>query len=265
MDKRTDTENATEMQSYVPYTNFERMAQLMTECVTTCKKKDAEYGSSWCKRGGTGAYFTIIRKGDRLDAQLKKLGWNILDVSDDPMSTESLDETIKDYIAYLGLVLEKREAIRKARAERDAPKGPTPRDGETLNDLIAKHKHQETPATPFTPMYTYQQQVVPNVIAPDHVGGTIVYQTNEQTTNTRKDPIARHLEYGEFTQGRGVTWVNPAPYAEPPMVASPSVTVMVGPTGYTPDQSTGSGGGGTGGDGGTTTYSGETVPGSYKR
>ena len=94
-------------------TNFESLSSIYAGLVELTKKKDAEYGASWCRRGGQGAYFTMIRKFDRLETQMKARGYNILDPrGDDPSSTESLDETIKDAINYLGLILERRMAIR---------------------------------------------------------------------------------------------------------------------------------------------------------
>lgn len=100
----------------LPHTDFDKMQALQDETLALCRKKDAEYGASWCRRGGVGAFFTVWRKADRLEEQLKKVDFNLFDVSDDPNSTESLDETIRDFANYLYLALEKRKSIR----ERDA-------------------------------------------------------------------------------------------------------------------------------------------------
>lgn len=98
----------------IPHTDFSRMREIANELIDTCVKKDREYSNSWCRRGGVGAFFTVWRKADRMEAQLKKNGYNIFDVTGDPSATESLDETIKDFVAYLLLVLEKRDAVRWA-------------------------------------------------------------------------------------------------------------------------------------------------------
>lgn len=98
--------------SAIPHTDFDIMQKLQDDTLAMCRKKDAEYGASWCKRGGVGAFFTIWRKADRLEEQLRMRGFNMLDVTDDPNSTESLDETIRDFANYLYLVLEKRKAAR---------------------------------------------------------------------------------------------------------------------------------------------------------
>jgi hypothetical protein len=84
---------------------------LFTSLSELARQKDAEYGASWCKRGGIGAWFTTVRKFDRLVTQLLKKDYNIWDVSDDVNSTECLEETIKDAINYLLLILEKRQTI----------------------------------------------------------------------------------------------------------------------------------------------------------
>lgn len=113
----------------VPYTSFERMRELANELIDVCEKKDGDYSSSWCRRGGIGAFFAVWRKVDRLEAQMEKAGYNIFDVTSDPTSTESLDETIKDLVAYMLLVLEKREAIRKTVS---IQREPLPTTGELL-------------------------------------------------------------------------------------------------------------------------------------
>ena len=38
------------------------------------RKKDAEYGGSWQRRGGIGAFFAAVRKVDRLENSLKTFG-----------------------------------------------------------------------------------------------------------------------------------------------------------------------------------------------
>ncbi len=88
---------------------------LLSSLVDLAQQKDAEYGASWCKRGGIGAWFTTVRKFDRLVTQVRQKGNNIWDVSDDIGSTEALEETIKDAINYLMLILEKRSVIHSQR------------------------------------------------------------------------------------------------------------------------------------------------------
>lgn len=94
-----------------PLPGNEMIKALFSSLVNLAQQKDAEYGASWCKRGGIGAWFTTVRKFDRLVTQMKAKGNNIWDVSDDINSTEALEETIKDAINYLLLIKEKRQTI----------------------------------------------------------------------------------------------------------------------------------------------------------
>jgi hypothetical protein len=101
----------------IPYTSFDAIQTLFNDLVKLGIKKDSEYGASWCRRKGPGAFFTIWRKIDRLETQCDNRKFDIFNVDDDPTSTESLDETFKDAIFYFALVLEKRQAKRAALAE----------------------------------------------------------------------------------------------------------------------------------------------------
>lgn len=84
---------------------------LVEELARIAKQKDSEYGASWCKRGGVGAWFTTVRKFDRIATQLRQLDLNLWNVESDVNETESLEETLKDGINYLLLIEEKRWAI----------------------------------------------------------------------------------------------------------------------------------------------------------
>lgn len=82
-------------------------------------KKDEEYGSSWKRRGGVGAYFTMIRKVDRLNQQVPgKKGYDIfahlIDASRQDGNSESLLDTIRDLRRYLILIEAEHLAGREA-------------------------------------------------------------------------------------------------------------------------------------------------------
>lgn len=98
--------------SKIPETDFDVMKKISDDRIALCEMKNREYGSSWCKRGGPGAFFTITRKIDRLEVQAKNRNYDVFDVTEDPTSTESLDETLLDAVAYFLLLLEKRQAKR---------------------------------------------------------------------------------------------------------------------------------------------------------
>lgn len=86
------------------------LMETLSRLVDVAEMKDREYGASWCKRGGIGAWFTTVRKFDRIQTQLKQQGFDVWKV-DDTGKTESLDETLLDAINYLLLIMEKKEVI----------------------------------------------------------------------------------------------------------------------------------------------------------
>lgn len=105
-------------------THFEQTLNLIaSNDVRTLVKKDAEYGSSWKKRGGVGAFMMLARKWDRLETQVTRSGldtkYDIFDAigQDDkelanhlevhdvvPYNFEATLETIRDLRRYLLLV-----------------------------------------------------------------------------------------------------------------------------------------------------------------
>jgi hypothetical protein len=94
-------------------TDFHLMRTRLNELVDLAIKKDSSYGSSWKRRGGPGAYLTMVRKFDRLEAQMEKCAYNVFDCSVAAEDGESIDETLKDAINYCALVLITRELIRQ--------------------------------------------------------------------------------------------------------------------------------------------------------
>lgn len=114
MSANTNTELAKSIK-----TDFKRMAQIANGLIAVAIEKDAAYGSSWCSRGGQGAFFQgVVRKWDRLETQLAKVGYDMFDMTVAEDTTESLDETLRDLVNYSLLVLEKREALRAVASRR---------------------------------------------------------------------------------------------------------------------------------------------------
>lgn len=73
---------------------------------TTLLKKDAEYGGSWLKRGGIGAYMMKVRKSDRLEEQVKKKGYDVFAaIQASKHTSESLEDTLLDDAGYAILIL----------------------------------------------------------------------------------------------------------------------------------------------------------------
>lgn len=111
-------ENALVNDRDLPHTDFEGIRKMLNDITDLGIRKDREYGASWCKRLGPGAFFTIWRKIDRLETQCEKLKYDVFNVEGDPHSTESLDETLLDAVFYFALLLEKRATKKRLIAER---------------------------------------------------------------------------------------------------------------------------------------------------
>lgn len=100
------------------------------------RKKDVQYEASWKRRDGQGAFFTIVRPWDRLDAMCKRNGYDLFEVIEREGLAGpdgSVIACIRDLRRYLLLV----EAEMTERAESQKPlettvrtEGPgTPEDG----------------------------------------------------------------------------------------------------------------------------------------
>lgn len=104
--------------------------------VATIKKKDAEYGASWKKRGGTGAFMMLARKWDRLEnglqpveegASTARLGsaiglaipvYDIITAALLDDRSEGIIDDIRDLRAYLLLI---EAEVRNQQMRRDRP------------------------------------------------------------------------------------------------------------------------------------------------
>jgi hypothetical protein len=67
-------------------------------------RKDAEYGSSWKRRGGVGAFMMLARKWDRIEPQVKAHGYDIFAAVTADNRAEGLRDDIGDLRRYLMLV-----------------------------------------------------------------------------------------------------------------------------------------------------------------
>jgi len=86
----------------------DKLQEVANEIVTTVLKKDKEYGASWKRRGGVGAYMMLVRKSDRLEQQVLAHGYDIFSALNSPRKSktiESLRDTLEDQIAYGLLIL----------------------------------------------------------------------------------------------------------------------------------------------------------------
>lgn len=94
---------------------------LAAEDVTILSKKDAEYGGSWKKRGGVGAFMMAARKMDRIEEQLKKApAYDIFTHALQDRRPEGILDDIADLRRYL-LLIEAEIRAQRAAAEPGSP------------------------------------------------------------------------------------------------------------------------------------------------
>lgn len=80
-----------------------KIAKVIAEKVA---EKDEHYGSSWRKRNGPGAFFTIIRKFDRFEASCKEHNYDLFKCFETDKRAESIIDDCSDIIGYLLVLLE---------------------------------------------------------------------------------------------------------------------------------------------------------------
>jgi hypothetical protein len=66
--------------------------------------RDAEYGSSWKRRGGIGAFMMLARKFDRIEVQAKKHNYDLFAAITADRRPEGIINDIQDLRHYLFLV-----------------------------------------------------------------------------------------------------------------------------------------------------------------
>lgn len=81
--------------------------RLMEVCQADCNSLLAaqkNYGDSWKKRGGVGAFMMLARKWDRLEKICRENGWDIAKVIESDARAEGIIDDIRDLRRYLLLV-----------------------------------------------------------------------------------------------------------------------------------------------------------------
>ena len=71
---------------------------------TSLDRAEEDYGDSWRKRGGVGAYMMLARKWDRIENQVVEKGWDIFKSIEQDIRPEGILDDIKDLRRYLLLV-----------------------------------------------------------------------------------------------------------------------------------------------------------------
>ena len=71
---------------------------------TSLDKAEQDYGDSWRKRGGIGAFMMLARKWDRIENQVFDYTYDIFLALEEDKRPEGLMDDIKDLRRYLLLV-----------------------------------------------------------------------------------------------------------------------------------------------------------------
>lgn len=71
---------------------------------TSLDRAEEDYGDSWRKRGGIGAFMMLARKWDRIENQVVEKGWDIFKSIEQDIRPEGILDDIKDLRRYLLLV-----------------------------------------------------------------------------------------------------------------------------------------------------------------
>ena len=71
---------------------------------TSLDRAEEDYGDSWRKRGGIGAFMMLARKWDRIEKQVFDYTYDIFLALEEDKRTEGLMDDIKDLRRYLLLV-----------------------------------------------------------------------------------------------------------------------------------------------------------------
>lgn len=101
---QTHTSVTTERTPHVTETyidNIDKIAQADAEGV---RQAEVQYGGSWKKRGGVGAFMMLARKWDRLEKAVEAKGWDIFQLLADDDRPEGCIDDIRDLRRYLLLV-----------------------------------------------------------------------------------------------------------------------------------------------------------------
>lgn len=90
--------------------------------VKTLVDKGKDYGDSWKRRGGVGAFMMLARKWDRLEGQVQKEPkWDVFEHGTNDTRTEGILDDLSDLRRYLLLV---EAEIRNRRAAARAKQSP---------------------------------------------------------------------------------------------------------------------------------------------
>jgi hypothetical protein len=84
--------------------DWQTVLALAEEDIAVLKEKEKTYGQSWKLRGGIGAFMMLARKWDRIENQVKKVGYDIFMAWEDSVGMDGFEDDVNDLIRYLTLV-----------------------------------------------------------------------------------------------------------------------------------------------------------------
>lgn len=86
--------------------NYENLMCVAVKDVDVLEMKDKEYGSSWKKRGGVGAFMMLARKWDRIENFAAAAQYDVIGAAVKESREDGVLDDIADLRRYLLLVEE---------------------------------------------------------------------------------------------------------------------------------------------------------------
>tara|TARA_R110000772_G_scaffold260636_1_gene378724 strand:- start:38 stop:370 length:333 start_codon:yes stop_codon:yes gene_type:complete len=83
---------------------IQKVEVLCSQDWTSLEKSEQDYGDSWKKRGGIGAFMMLARKWDRIENQVNDSNYDIFLALEEDGRQEGLIDDIRDLRRYLLLV-----------------------------------------------------------------------------------------------------------------------------------------------------------------
>ena len=109
---------------------IDRIEHIALDDVAVVKKKDAEYGGSWQKRGGVGAFMMACRKWDRLEQLVQRFGYDVFQAAVEDSREEGILDDLRDLRGYLLLIeaeiRERQATVTSPMRKEDGPRGFDP-------------------------------------------------------------------------------------------------------------------------------------------
>tara|TARA_R100001086_G_scaffold229470_1_gene149368 strand:- start:469 stop:738 length:270 start_codon:yes stop_codon:yes gene_type:complete len=85
---------------------MKRLEDITKADVVALMEAEKDYGDSWRKRGGVGAFMMLARKFDRLENQTQKYSYDVFEAYAEDTRAEGILDDIQDLRRYLLLVEE---------------------------------------------------------------------------------------------------------------------------------------------------------------